>query len=178
MFFSAFLALFRKKFNEYLEDVAIKDDVIFSPIYGKVSSINKHENGTEIKIRHSPPKEVGVYLPMNSELKEFKNVVVDRPSSLRDKYFGKSLDRADYIDLNLEQVKKEQSVGLKFSRNFLGSLPVLYMQPGDRGRQQVNIGYLPLWGVVHLSMPKNYEILIKKGDELEGGVTPIAGLLN
>lgn len=145
--------LFRKTPNRFRDNPVVTTGVVFSPCNGKISSIIYTEDCIKIEISVMPWKEMGIFLPISSEIKNFwrskKEVILELDS------------RNDIIEMH-------------FFKRLLGFWPELIVMAGDKGGRQVNIGFFPLGGIVVLYLPKKYEILIKDFNKAIAGETIIA----
>lgn len=147
--------LFRKKPNRFRDDPVITTGVVFSPCNGNIIAINYKEDTTQVVISILPWNEMGIFLPLSSEVKNLwrtKNKVT------------------------LELESRNDLIELHFIRRFFWFWPELIVMAGDKGSRQVNIGFFPLGGKVVLSIPKKYEILIKDSKKVIAGETLIAVL--
>ncbi|MCO4792485.1 MAG: phosphatidylserine decarboxylase [Bacteriovoracaceae bacterium] len=175
--------LFRKKKKQdYKSESAFKRDVVFSPVQGKVESVSHNishcyfgKNLTEVRITMNPWDEMGIHMPMTSEVQDFN--FKDGNSFFRYKSGPRQEQNKEMLDsiaLTLRDVQG-RNVGLQFLKCYVGSWPEISLMPGDRGKQQANFGYFPFGGTVLLYMPKKYEILIAEKDKVIAGETLIAG---
>ena len=151
-----FYLLFRKKANYFRDDPVIKAGIVFSPCNGKIVSIKNTDNDrVKIKIAIYPWKEMGIFMPISSEIinlwRSKEEVILELANNL------------DLIEIHF------------FKRSF-GFWPELIVSAGDRGARQVNIGFFPFGGLLELDLPKKYEILIKNFTEVIAGETIIAVL--
>lgn len=147
--------LFRKTPNRFRDDPVVTKGVVFSPCNGKIVSLTSDENNIKVEISIFPWREMGIFLPISSEIKNLwrvKNEVI------------------------LELDNKSDGIELHFQKRKLGFWPDLIVTPGDKGARRVNIGFFPLGGIVVLYLPKKYEILIKNFNEVIAGETIIAVL--
>ncbi|MBT3584337.1 MAG: hypothetical protein HN509_05505 [Halobacteriovoraceae bacterium] len=186
-FGTAMLALlllaFRKNRVLFRENPpTLSEGVLYSPVNGRVAEIRnscKHktfgEELTLIKIIIPPWKEMGVYLPFSSEVRD---LVVENGKP----YFRWSKQNVieesvatPGLSICLASPEGEQ-IGLHIMRCVFGGWPEIAVMPGDRGKRQVNIGHIPFGGTLLLYLPPNYEILISEGDDVLAGETLVAGL--
>jgi hypothetical protein len=147
--------LFRKKPNRFRDNPVATTGVIFSPCNGNIIAINYKEEVIQIVLAIMPWNEMGIFLPLSSEI---KNLWRSR----------------NKVTLELEN--KNELIELYFIRRLFGFWPELIVMAGDKGGRQVNIGFFPLGGKVVLSIPKKYEILIKDSKKVIAGETLIAVL--
>jgi phosphatidylserine decarboxylase len=147
--------LFRKTPNRFRDDPVVTTGVVFAPCNGKIIAVHQNEENIQIEISILPWREMGIFLPMSSEIKNLwrtkKEVVLELDS------------RSDLI-------------GMHFIKRVLGLWPELIVTPGDKGGRQVNIGFFPFGGTLVLYLPKKYEILIKNFNEVIAGETIVAVL--
>jgi hypothetical protein len=147
--------LFRKTPNRFRDDPVATKGVVFSPSNGKVTHVEYLENDICIELTIFPWNEMGIFMPVSSEIKNLwrtRNEVV------------------------LELDNRSEVMKIHFIKRLLGFWPELIVTPGDRGARRVNIGFFPLGGTLVLYLPKKYEILIKNLNEVIAGETIIAVL--
>ncbi len=185
LFFSyiGILLLFRRSSSSYQEEPAFKRGVLFSPVNGKITKVTKNTTldgsevpHTEVKMIIHPWNETGIYLPISSEIQDF--FLSGNKGLFR--YFKKlpknlNYKNLDKLSLTLRNVDSDM-IRMDFIRCILGSLPEIFVMPGDRGKQQANIGHFPLGGTVYLYLPDKYEILITELEQITAGETLIAGV--
>ena len=191
LFFGMFLSiltwaglyfLFRRKKVNFQSDIALKRDVLFAQVEGVVESIRENvdhcyfgKDLTEVKIVMNPWSEMGIYMPISSEVQDFhfkdgKPIFRYKGGRPKDQH-EKMLDS---IALTLRDVQG-RNVGMQFLKCFVGSWPEISLMPGDRGKQQANFGYFPFGGTVLLYMPSKYEILVDEKEKVIAGESLIAG---
>lgn len=171
--------ILRKNRNDFRDDQVSTKGVIFSPINGKVLSIEhgiSHgvfgEQLVEIQLMIPWWKEMGIYLPLSAEIRNL--TIVKGESFFRWKKFSEYYGTQDCKGILLELENNEDVVGLVFYKCKAGLWPELMVTPGDRGSRRVNIGFFPFGGTVMLYLSKKYEILIKNNDEVNAGESIIA----
>lgn len=153
LFYVGLYILFRKNRNDFRDGAGTSKGVVFSPCHGKVIAIKDLVDQVELILRIPVWKEMGIFLPFSCEVKD---LTVEKKG----------------INLFLET----QGDVIQFSlRKTLGSLwPEILIMPGDRGGRRVNIGFFPFGGLLILSLPKKYEILVNVGDDVAAGESLIA----
>lgn len=163
--------------------MAFKKGVLFSPVNGKIIKIEKSfshpqfgDQMTRIQIVVPWWKEMGVFLPVTSEV---KNMVVNEGSThFRYSPITDITDKNNALfkslSLILEGVNNER-VGLQFIKCPVGAWPEIGIIPGDRGKAQVNIGYFPFGGTTVIYLPDSYELLVEPENEVLAGETLLAG---
>ena len=184
LFFYLFLSvLFRRKKSPYKEDATLKEGIFLAPANGKIQHVRAGidhalfgNNLVEIKIIVPWWKEMGLFLPFSCEVRDLvakqgKSYFHYSPLS----FSSQNNKILDGISLTLEGVKGEK-VGLQLLKCKLGFWPQITVMLGDRGRPQVNIGYLPLGGTVLLYLPQNYEILVNTDEDVIAGESLIASI--
>ncbi len=154
-FHIAVYVLFRRSPNHFRDNPVTTSGVVFSPCNGKIISIEEVETSLKISISIMPWKEMGLFLPISSEIKNLWRT-------------GK--------EVILELDTRNNLIELHFIRRALGFWPELIVRAGDKGARQVNMGFFPLGGVVVLYLPKKYEILVKNLNEVISGETILAVL--
>lgn len=186
-FFYFFIYLFlnyayrRKVFNEedYIDTREFKGGVL-CPISGVITKLYSslddayHKSRACLEIKSGLRFETGLYLPTQSEVKEF---------IVRSKDGHKNLGYLDYHSLKQDKIisiavvfreENGNEIILEFPKRLFFPWPRIWMMPGDRGKIGVNIGHLPFGGKVLLYLPKNYEILTTKGNKVKAKSTLIA----
>ena len=183
LLYATFGLIFRKVYPSFSEDPAIKRGILFSPVSGKVLSIKKNVNHlffgddlTQVQISIPWWKEYGVFLPFTSEVRD---LIVESGKSwfrLSKAIFPDQLTQlVPGLCVQLRGVSGDD-VGLQFVKCPTGAWPEVNVLPGDRGKQQVNMGFFPFGGTLLLYIPSKYEILIKDSEDVVGGETLVAGL--
>lgn len=171
--------LFRRNRHDFLDEHVVTTGVIFAPANGKILHIEPSvshsvfgEQLIEIQIMISWWKEMGLYLPMSSEIKNL--IVVKGQSFFRFQKADKVLGSKEGKGIHLKLDNKGESIGLSLFKCKIGLWPELIVMPGDRGSRRVNIGYFPFGGTVILYLPKKYEILLRENDEITAGESILA----
>ena len=169
----------RKNRNDFRDDPIVTKGVIFSPANGKIMHIeNNVSHGMygdqlmEIQIMVPWWKEMGIYMPLSSEIKML--MILKGQSFLRTKIAEEVIGTKEGKGVSVALDNRGETIGLTFFKCKLGLWPELMVMPGDRGGRRVNIGYFPFGGTVMLYLPKKYEILLKINDEVTAGETIIA----
>lgn len=180
------LLLFRKSTSAYLEDIAFKKGVLFSPVNGRIVNITKNlelpdmeGKWSEVKVIINPWNETGIYLPTKVEIEDFsltgrKPHLRYLPWSKKGKEENKE-DEREKLSLTIKD-EMENLIKMVFVRCYVGGRPEIFVMPGDRGKQQANIGHFPFGGTLFLYLPEKYEILIGELDQVVAGETLLAGL--
>lgn len=179
IFYVILYFLFRKNRNYFLDDPVITKGIIFSPANGKIIHIEPSlshsvfgEQLIEVQIMVSWWKEMGISLPMSSEIKNL--IVVKGQSFFRFQKAEKVLGSKEGKGIHIKLENKGEIIGLSLFKCKLGLWPELIVMPGDRGSRRVNIGYFPFGGTVILYLPKKYEILLRENDEVTAGESILA----
>ncbi len=163
--------LFRKNTKPLYREINSSKGLVFSPVFGEVSSIRQNINhkvfgNNLIEIRFHIPffSEMGIYLPVQGEIKDLRNkwgTVIYR--------YGEIPDQENEV-LNVPQLeirnKNNELIGMQFVECSLGLTPHFYILPGDKGLALANFGYFPFGGTVLLYLPGNYEILVKENTKV------------
>jgi hypothetical protein len=181
--YTCVLLLFRRSTSSYQEETAFKKGVIFSPVNGRILGISKNikldgqeELLTEVSMIIHPWNETGIYLPTSSEIQDY--FLSGNKGLFR--YLKKNSLSRHQLELNKLSLTlcsiDADLIRMDFLRCIMGSLPEIFVMPGDRGKQQANIGHFPLGGTVLLYLPDKYEILINEKDQIAAGETLIAGV--
>ena len=182
------LCFFRRCENRFLGVQTGKQEAIYSPVNGYITSVKKKidhaffgKDLAEIRIVIPWWQEFGVRLPFSSK-------VIDLKMNQ-----GKSLYRFSKHDLPSQEIQIVPSLMILFNNSLgnsqgiflgmqlikcpLGMWPQIRIFPGDRGKNQSHIGYFPFGGTVLLYLPSNYEILVSNEVRASTGVTILAELL-
>ena len=174
--------LFRRLNRNILDGPAFSNEVLFSPINGKIISVRKQvdhayfgKNKCEIRIASSWFNEMGIYLPFSSEVKDIKVKKGDSFFRYRKSEFFQKEHMIDSLSLTLGSDKLD-CIGVQFVKCYFGVWPEVALMPGDRGRRHANIGYFPFGGTVICYIPNNYEALVEVGDKVKACESLIAGL--
>jgi phosphatidylserine decarboxylase len=130
------------------------------------------EQLVEIQIMIPWWKEMGIFLPLSSEIKNL--MVLKGQSFFRYQKAEEVIGTKEGKGVSVSLDNRGETIGLTFFKCKLGLWPELMVMPGDRGGRRVNIGYFPLGGTVMLYLPRKYEILIKINDEVAAGETILA----
>ncbi len=183
LLFIALTAFFMRRISpHHQEDALLKDGVFYAPVNGRVRSIRtgvSHpklgDDYIEVSFSVSWIRESGLYFPTRSEVldlfyekgKSFFRYFFELDSEVIDKYSG--------VYLKFRTINGEQKeYGIQVLKCNLGMWPSVRVIPGDRGKAQVNFGFLGLGGTVLLYLPSQYEILVKDGQLTTAGQTIIA----
>ncbi|NOT77429.1 MAG: hypothetical protein HOP07_00340 [Bacteriovoracaceae bacterium] len=171
--------ILRRNRNDFRDDPTITRGVIYSPANGKIVHIEENvshgvygDNLIEIQIMIPWWKEMGVYMPLSSEIKTL--LVLKGQSFFRTQIAEEVIGTKEGKGVTLALDNRGESIGLTFFKCKLGLWPELMVMPGDRGGRRVNIGFFPFGGTVMLYLPKKYEILMKINDEVIAGESIIA----
>jgi hypothetical protein len=168
--------ILRKNRNDFRDDPISTRGVIFAPVNGKVIHIENNvshgvygEYFVEIQLMVSWWKEMGIFLPLNCEI---KNLIVHKGRSIfRYLKVAEVIGTEEPKGIALSLDNRGDTIGLSFYKCKLGLWPEIIVMPGDKGGRRVNIGYFPFGGTVMLYLPKKYEILLKINDEIIAGET-------
>ena len=169
LFYVLSLIAFRKgRSSREDRDDASLPNMITSPVNGRVVGIKREgycalfeSKSQEIKIVIPWWKETGIYLPKSGEIKDISfNKGV---SHFRYTQYPDSPHFTHFISLEGQQ---GLLIGLGLLRCLLGGKAKLKVAPGDRGKQEANIGHFPLGGTLFLYLPEKCEILVEKGDQV------------
>lgn len=169
----------RRNRNDFRDDPMITKGVIFAPANGKIVHIeNNVSHGmygdqlVEIQILVPWWKEMGIYMPLSSEIKTL--LVLKGQSFFRYQKAEEVIGTKEGKGVSMALDNRGETIGLTFFKCKLGLWPELMVMPGDRGGRRVNIGYFPFGGTVMLYLPKKYEILLKTNDEVSAGESILA----
>lgn len=180
--YASCFALFRRSNRDILDGPAFSNEVLFSPINGKVISIRRAvdhayfgKDMNEIRIASSWFNEMGIYLPFSSEVKDINVRKGNTFFRYRKIEFFQKDQMIDSLSLTLEN-DKEDSLGVQFVKCKFGAWPEVALMPGDRGIRHANIGYFPFGGTVICYVPNNYEVLVEVGGTVKACESLIAGL--
>lgn len=161
-----------------------KRDCILAPCNGRIIDLEPEslnfDNGNfskSIGIVVPPWQEGSLLLPTNGEVHDVK--LVDRSKIKLMDYLkilrkGRFASKCSGICLDL-RTDGGKSIGLEIHQSVLGSWPELSIRPGDRGRVQSLLGHSPLGSIVLVYLPEDYEIRVREGDEVNAGISILAG---
>ncbi|WP_157765595.1 phosphatidylserine decarboxylase [Halobacteriovorax marinus] len=157
-------AIFRKQKEDFRKDS--NENVIVSPVNGRVYKIEKnvdHEffgkDMTSVLIQVPFWKEFGLFFPVKSEIHDVQASC------------DSCLDH-----LVKFRLVNGMDIGLAVGQNILRLAPQIMVLPGDRGKQKVNFGFLPMGGEVRVFIPSALEVLINEKDEVVAGQGILAGI--
>lgn len=169
----------RRSRNDFRDEPMRTKGVIFAPANGKIIHIeNNVSHGmygdqlVEIQILVPWWKEMGIYMPLSSEIKTL--LVLKGQSFFRYQKAEEVIGTKEGKGVSMALDNRGEIIGLTFFKCKLGLWPELMVMPGDRGGRRVNIGYFPFGGTVMLYLPKKYEILLKTNDEVSAGESILA----
>ncbi len=183
LLFLIIIGFFTRRISpHHQEDAFLKEGVFYAPVNGRVRSIVqniKHpkfgDDLIEVSFTISWIREAGLYLPTGSEVLD---LFYEKGKSFFRYFFHlerDGLDKYSGVYLKFKSVNGEQKeYGIQVIKCILGQWPKVRVIPGDRGRAQVNFGFLGLGGTVLLYLPSQYEILVKDGQLATAGQTIIA----
>lgn len=173
--------ILRRDHNYFRDDPTLTKGVVFSPCNATVINIAERVNHPffgeemiELQLRIPWWKEMGLFLPISTEIKDLR--IFRGKSFFRLGNYAEKAGIANYSGLGIIFDNKEHLLGLSLLRCPLGLWPEVTVMPGDRGSRRVNFGFLPFGGTVLLYLPKKYEILIKKNDTAQAKETILAVL--
>lgn len=161
-----FVLVFRSSSKDLLEDSSVSEDIVFSPVNGRVVKVSKNtkhdffgENFTSVTIQVPFWKELGLFFPATSEVEQVRSSCDKCPDHLI-----------------MFKMTNGLEIGLAVGQNILRLLPRIVVLPGDRGKQKMNFGYLPFGGQVRVYIPSSLEVLINEKDEVVAGQGVLAGI--
>ncbi len=171
----------RRDQNHFRDDPTITKGVVYAPGNGVVVHIEEKVNHSfygedviEIQIKIPWWKEMGVFLPVSSEVADFR--VFKGKSFFRLGVYAEKAGIANYTGIGMILDTKESLIGMSVIKCPLGLWPEIGIMPGDRGSRRANVGFLPFGGTLLLYLPKKYEILVKKNDVIQAGESILAVL--
>ncbi len=180
LYLVAYLIL-RRDSNFFRDDPTITSGVVFAPCNGKVIHIEEKVNHSfygedliEVQICIPWWKEMGIFLPLSSEVKDLR--IFKGKSFYRYGFYALKAGIANYSGLGIIFGIKDIQYGLSLIRCPLGLWPEVTVMPGDRGTRRVNFGFLPFGGTLLLYLPKRFEVLIKVDDVIAAKETIVAVL--
>jgi phosphatidylserine decarboxylase len=166
LIFAILILVFRSAKKDLREDSGISNDIILSPVNGRVVKITKNvdhdffgKDYTCVVLSVPFWKQLGLFFPATSEIED-----VQASSE-------KSLDHLVKFKLS-----SGLEIGLGVGQNILRLLPKIVVLPGDRGKQKMNFGYLPFGGEIKVYVPSTLEVLINIKDEVVAGQGVLAGI--
>ncbi|PIK14577.1 MAG: hypothetical protein CES88_09565 [Halobacteriovorax sp. JY17] len=162
--FAFLFGIFRKQKQDFRDHS--NDNVIVSPVNGRVYKIYKNvdhdffgKDMTCVLIQVPFWKEFGLFFPAKAEIHEVQS------------------SRKDCLDHLVKfRLSSGIDIGLAVGQNILRLAPQIVVLPGDRGKQKVNFGFLPMGGEVKVYIPSVLEVLINEKDEVVAGEGILAGI--
>ncbi len=151
------LYFFRRTKVDFSGKRIVEPNIIASPVSGKFIRSFDRDGKKILELQVAPWKSFGVYLPISSEVINYK-------SSLEDK---KGI-------FTVLKSKVSTEVTLQLS-SFVGFItPKVFVREGDRGITGGLMGYLPFGGKVVIELPSDCNILLKSGDKVLSSRTLLA----
>jgi hypothetical protein len=180
LFYGVMLFLFRKKeVNPWDNPVNIEHS-FFSPVNGRIKALEENATAPQytgkwksIVIKTRPTQEMGIFMPLNAEVKDMVAHPGKRLWRILGPMAGKK-DECEYFRLTLHSWDGEDIL-LDFYPFFFGARPQIVLLPGDKGRKLVNIGHFPFGGQVVVYLPEKYEIIVQEDEAAIAGETLLAG---
>jgi phosphatidylserine decarboxylase len=85
-------------------------------------------------------------------------------------------DAGDVNEKHLTVIRRPQGdlIGVRQIAGLLARRVVCYLKEGDRVHRGQSMGLIKFGSRVDLLVPEGYEVLVKKGDRLKNGATPVA----
>lgn len=159
---------YRVQLIPFQQESFLAQNILFSPVCGKVKKIQENSESTgQKKIEISclwPLYHQGIYAPINGE-------VIER-SGKASKFLKKVFEERSYT--------LKTSMGLNYKLAFKDFIPFvsseLFIRPGDRVKTFGFLGVMPFGGKVTVTLPDDFDLRIKKGDQIEGGKSVIGTL--
>jgi hypothetical protein len=153
------------------------EGLVFSPCNGNIAAIRSGvnhalfgDNLLEIKLEIPLFEEMGIYLPQSVDVQEFvikKAKKFFQISLLQDlTKIGQSKEILESVLLTFKNPSGEK-IGLQVLNNFFRFWPEVNILPGDKGRRNANIGYVPFGGHVFLYLPSRYNAQVHVGDQVD-----------
>ncbi len=180
----ALLYLFRRHQIRFFNGQTSNKEIVYSPVSGYIISVKKKidhaffgKNLSEIRIAIPWWQEFGVRLPLASEVIDLK---MNQGKSLyRFSQYGLLSQEVQIVPSLMVLLNNSQgnSLGIQMIKCPFGMWPRIRVTPGDRGKNQSDIGYFPFGGTVLLYLPSNYEILVSDDAKASTGLTALAKLV-
>lgn len=152
--------LFSRRWNVFHSGNLLIENSIVSPINGIIKNIRKDvehflfgKDLIEIELTVSCLWNTGVYMPVMGEVKER----VEKRMANRE------------VLLLLIIKNSDEKIGIQMFKSPWLLSPKLSILPGDRGDPKANLGFVAPWETLLLYLPRNYEILVNKGDRVKVG---------
>ncbi len=90
--------------------------------------------------------------------------------------FREDADRVNESHLTVLDIGDGRQIGIRQIAGLLARRVVAYLAPGDRAARGDHLGLIKFGSRVDLVLPPGCGILVKKGDRLRNGETPVARL--
>jgi hypothetical protein len=180
---SLLLFLFRRARVPYRETVKLEGELYLSPVHGTVEAVRHSVTNSfypspchEVRISLSFWDEKGLYLPTSAEtsyLKANKGLRLSRNAP--DHFFYGSVEDMSHTDLTLVSKNSTQTL-IRFIDCPAGTMPIIWLKSGDRGRGGACFGYYPFGGTLLIYLPATSDVLVFDKERVTPGVTVIAAI--
>lgn len=168
---------FRRIKKNFHDDQLTTQGMIYSPVGGKVVSVREGlthchfgEGLTEIRISLPLFSEIGIFLPVTSEVVDVKKRDSTRLFRFATNQLDQVIDSFGGIEIVLRDKVGEQ-MAMQFIPCYLGRAPEIVLAPGDRGKRQVNIGHFPFGGTVLIYLPQMAQTMVSDNERVKAGET-------
>lgn len=176
LIFAAVVFCFRQKKLKHKDNPIQAEELLVSPLNGKVVKIQVNDEGTQITIVQPWFREIGLYIPLDCDV---INVLKIRGSSFF-RYSNLEKLRAQgktYYEYFMElQTKNKKFVKLRMFKCFAGLKPSLSVLGGDRGKTGARYGFFPFGGTMVMIFGHGSDILVRENENVIAGETLIARL--
>lgn len=153
---AVFLFLVYRKQINFTSRRALDDNLILSPISGKLIDINTSGESLTLQIRTGIFDDYGIMMPFQGEVVNYNLL------ESGDEEFEVASKKIEFTKINLNKAV----IGRK----------QIFVRAGDKASSSAYIGYQTLGGKVSVEIPKGCEILVKPGDKLLSSQTILASI--
>ncbi len=172
--------LFRKRHSLAADAMEFDNNMIFSPVNGKVVEIIRGQNKKDelidynsIRIVSHILNEYGVYFPLSSEIHD----ITWQEGIPSFRYLYKKEKEQQFSKMSVwVKNKTNRLFGIEFIPCLFGMAPKIFLGVGDRGKSKVNFGHVPFGGTTIIHIPKEFDLKINSGTKLVAGETLIGCL--
>ncbi len=173
IFISAFLLLFKKNKVIVKDALTNSDDIVITPITGTIKNIENGNGSVRYLIASPFYGNFGLYFPSSSTIEKFETKVGEKIQRVG--RTNKISQDADKVELSFVN-KTGRKVGINIYRSLLSGKPHVWPKVGDKGRVSANFGFLPFGGIVEVIIFGESNQLVRNGEKVLSGSTPLAGL--
>ena len=152
----ALLFLFYRKQINFTSRRALEDNLILSPVSGKVVNIDKSDNErVRLDVKMRLFDDYGILMPF------YGDVIFYQRTDKGLEEFEASSGKIEFTKILIEKSLFK---------------PRIFVRAGDKASSGVFLGYKPFGGIIKIEVPVDCEILVKEGDEILSAQTILASI--